>query len=159
MGSAGWHGWGAHRFVKAPLGLGKFDFEGSQLSRADMLASEVNQWSGLWKTGGGDPPPVFADVLVLPPLLPSQLMEASAAFRTATCALGGIHPKHISLLSPSAIAVLATLLEVAEAVGILPDQLANILIVLLPKVTGGLRPIGWLQSVFRVWSKARLHIF
>ena len=64
----------AHRFVKAPLGLGKFDFEGSQLSRADMLASEVNQWSGLWKTGGGDPPPVFADVPVLPPLLPSQLM-------------------------------------------------------------------------------------
>ena len=154
QGSAG----AAHRFVKAPLALGQFDLQGSHLSRSDMLDAEVEQWSGLWQHGKGTPPIAFSEVPILPPLLPGQLADASRAFKTATCALGGVHPRHIALLDGSALAVLANLLEVAEAVGILPDQLADLLIVLLPKVTWGLRPIGWYQSVFRIWIKARLHI-
>ena len=41
------------------------------------------------------------------------------------------------------------------AVGLMPKQLFATFITLLPKATGGLRPIAWAQSVFRVWSRAR----
>ena len=38
----------------------------------------------------------------------------------------------------------------------MPQQLNDVFIALIPKTDGGNRPIGWYQSLFRVWSKARL---
>ena len=148
----------AHRFVQAPNSISKFDLEGSQMSRSQHLDSEVSQRSSLWKEDAGGQPPVYPPVPLLPPLLPSQLSAASQSFKRATCALGGFHPRHIALLSDSALRALASLLEAAEAAGVLPDQISDILIVLIPMVSGGLRPIGWYHSIFRVWIKSRMHL-
>ena len=46
----------------------------------------------------------------------------------------------------------------AEAIGVLPDQLMDSFIALMPKPTGGLRPIAWCQTLARIWMKARYHV-
>ena len=49
-------------------------------------------------------------------------------------------------------------LECCEALGHTPDQVAQIIIVLLAKPNGGSRPIGLLGAIYRVWSRARRHL-
>ena len=148
----------AHRYTKAPLSLNKTDFCGTSKSRTDELQDEVSAWSLLWKEGGGTPPPVFNKVPGLPPLSVEKVVSASKSFKRGTCALGGLHPRHVALLSVEAIAALIDILEASEAVGAMPPQLMASLIALLPKASGGLRPIVWAQSIFRVWSRARLDL-
>ena len=93
-----------------------------------------------------------------PPLSVDQVVGASKSFKRTTCALGGLHPRHVALLSNDVIATLIDILEAAEAVGTMPSQLMASFVALIPKQTGGLRPIVWAQSIFRVWSRARLDI-
>ena len=148
----------AHRYTKAPLSLNNSDFNGNQKTRAQELDDEVSSWSLLWQEGAGSPMASFCSVPMLPPLAGSALVRASLSFKRGTCALGGIHPRHVALLSHGALDALAALLEAAEAVGVMPSQLLASFVALLPKQTGGLRPVVWAQSIFRVWSRARLDL-
>ena len=45
--------------------------------------------------------------------------------------------------------------DASEEEGLLPGQFLATYVALLPKPTFGNRPIGWDQSVFHVWIKAR----
>ena len=83
------------------------------------------------------------------------IIDAANSFKRGTCALRGIHPRHFALLDPSAISSLISILHLSEALGCLPPQLSAVIIALLPKPTGGERPVGWYQSLYRVWIKAR----
>ena len=145
----------AHRYSKAPLELTPIDYKGSQLSWGEELQAEVQSWSALWREGEDPPQQSFGDIPILPDLTVDQIRSASSSFRTATCALGGIHPRHIRLLSDDALCALIVILHRAEAVGTMPTQLFATFVTLLPKSSGGLRPTAWAQSVFRVWSRAR----
>ena len=145
----------AHKYVKAPLAISSRELYGTQLSRSDELTAQVDTWSQLWLEGKGPSPPTFGLVPRLPPLAPKMLVLAANTFKRATCALGGIHPRHIALLSHAALTSLIAILHSVEAWGVLPSQLCNTLIALFPKPDGGLRPIAWVQSVLRVWAKAR----
>ena len=49
-------------------------------------------------------------------------------------------------------------IEACEAAGVLPHQLLEIYIALIPKMSGGRRPIGLYPSLFRVWAKVRFDI-
>ena len=95
----------------------------------------------------------------MPKISPEQVRKASNSFKAQTCALGGIHPRHIALLGTSAIWSLITIFEAAEAVGFMPPQLFQTFIALIQKPTGGTRPIGWFQSILRVWMKVRTPVF
>ena len=43
-----------------------------------------------------------------------------------------------------------------EALGVFPEDLEQVLVALIPKPTGGERPIGLYLALFRVWSAARV---
>ena len=154
--SAGENGAGiAHKYSKLPLSINTEDIIGTNHNRKDVIDSEVIKWSALWNEGGTSPPLAYGSVPLPPPLRSSDVVRAASSFKDATCALAGIHPKHIALLNPQALDVLCTILSAAEEAGIIPRQLAKNQINLLAKRTEGVRPICWAQSVFRVWMKSR----
>ena len=131
------------------------DLVGTKLSKTEALEGHVDKWAKLWKEDRDVPKLVFGKVARLPPLSVSCFVEAAKTFKRGTCSLRGIHPRHFSLLDNSAIAALIRILHVAEAHGCLPPQLMSVIIALLPKPAGGERPVGWYQSLYRVWIKSR----
>ena len=86
---------------------------------------------------------------------PRKLAASSCKFSANTVAVNGVHPRHIALLDPAALEFLANVLDFAEALGGLPRCISDVMVALLKKVTGGFRPIGWFQSLFRIWLRAR----
>ena len=145
----------AHKFTKAPLQITTVDLQGQEKNRSQLVLDEVDAWSSLWKEQQSIPEPPFPTVPRLPSISTKSLRKAAFSFKRATCALAGIHPRHIGFLSDPALLALAQILEASEAIGTLPSQLLQVIMALLPKATGGLRPIGWCQSVARVWAKSR----
>ena len=147
-----------HKYVKASLGLNHDDYIGSKLSRAQVLDEEVVKWSRLWQEGVPVDPVDFGNVPKLAPLSVHQVQQAARSFKRKTCALGGFHPRHVALLSEDAVECLILIFHAAELLGELPPQLLETYIALLPEPTSGNRPIGWCQSLYRVWAKARSSI-
>ena len=86
----------------------------------------------------------------------SFLIGVSFGFKDRTCALAGFHPRFVGLLLDSALAELILIFDISEALGELPPQLEMTQINLLIKPQGGRRPIGWYQSLFRIWSRVRM---
>ena len=127
----------AHSFSKRPVELGVVDSVGAHRTRADVLAEEVQGWSAHWQEDLSTPPLWFGTVPKLPPLIAEDLRVASRSFKRRTCALSGLHPRHVALLSPSALNFLARIFEAAEAIGCMPQQLNDVFIALIPKTDGG----------------------
>ena len=130
-------------------------YVGTSKSKQDCLTEEVNSWSSLWNEGAAPPKLVFGDVQRLPGITRDQVYKAARSFKAATCAMGGIHPKHLALLPAGAIDALIAIMETGEEAGALPAQAMQTFVCLIDKPTGGTRPIGLYQSVFRVWGKIR----
>ena len=61
-------------------------------------------------------------------------------------------------MSDEGLKALCSILLFAEAIGVMPPQASILLMVLLPKPDGGLRPIGIFKSLFRVWARLRRSI-
>ena len=95
-------------------------------------------------------PPIDAQPLAL--LTPWALRMACSSFPTGT-GLGAdnVAPRALLRLSHAAFLALATLLMASEELGDWAAVLDLILIVLLPKTDGGLRPIGLFPTIIRVW--------
>ena len=64
-----------------------------------------------------------------------------------------MRPRHLLHLDERGLTVLAAILYVSERAGLLPVEGSNI--ILLPKPTGGERPIGLLPTIYRVWCRCR----
>ena len=92
----------------------------------------------------------------LPLLTLAQLRRASAAFsaRTSTSA-DGFHPRHFSWMPDSLLECWAVIWGIIEDTGAFPDQIARVLIPLIPKAEHGLRPIASFVALYRVASRAR----
>jgi len=58
-------------------------------------------------------------------------------------------------LGDEVLEVMCDLLALLEALGVFPEDLEQVLVALIPKPTGGERPIGLYLALFRVWSAAR----
>ena len=58
-------------------------------------------------------------------------------------------------LSDEALHILAILFEAMELSACLPRQIEKVLIALLPKSSGGFRPIGLFPAVYRLWGRSR----
>ena len=87
------------------------------------------------------------------------LREAASTFPAST-GLGWdkLHPRAIARCSDGALAALARIFLLAEAIGRWPAQVGIVLICLLPKPDGGRRPIGLLPSLIRLWMRVRLSV-
>ena len=84
-------------------------------------------------------------------------MRAAALTFPAGTGLGGdnVSPRALARLSDEALMALARILAAAEALGAWGQAVSLVLIVLLPKPDGGLRPIGLFPTIVRLWMRAR----
>ena len=119
---------------------------------------EAKGWAHQWATGDRYTQPVFdtASLTVLP-LLAVFAMRAAALTFPAGTGLGGdnVSPRALARLSDEALMALAMILAAAEALGAWGQAVSLVLIVLLPKPDGGLRPIGLFPTIVRLWMRAR----
>ena len=146
-----------HKFIKQhekPEFQSDFD---NSTCRSVHLRKQVSAWSSLW-THDTTFVPSFARVPCLPDLDIQQVRRASLSFKSNTCDIGGLHPRHVALLSDDAITMHISILHFAEAIGFMPAQAAQLVVVLIPKTDGGARPIGLFQAVFRIWAQMRKQI-
>ena len=147
-----------HKYVKKLLKTEYDKNYDDSRCRSEILAAQVGFWSNLWHPVDEQEHhgvPDLGQIPVLPPLTPSDLRKASLSFARRTCDIGGVHPRHISLLSDEALRCLICILHASESLGFLPSNVAQLVMVLFPKLDGGSRPIGLFQGLFRVWAAAR----
>ena len=128
-----------------------------------VLNHDFKQWDGLWQKLShlGDAPwragrPMGELLPVLPPLSRTELRKAASTFKHTTAAgADGLVPSQFAWLSDTLLDKVGELCTACEASGCWPSQTALALIHLIPKATGGRRPIGVLAALIRLWERAR----
>ena len=114
-----------------------------------------------WAVGAEYPPLQFdGDGVPPPPALAGALLREAATTFPAATGVGSdnIGPRACARLSDGALGALAVILMACERDGCWPLGIWFVLIVLLPKPDGGLRPIGLFPTVVRIWMRARSRI-
>ena len=85
-----------------------------------------------------------------------DIAQASRTFKNGTSStFDGLHPRHFSMLSPGGRQATAELLEFCEHTGEWPKGIDEVVISLIPKATGGTRPIGLFSGLYRLWTRVR----
>ena len=117
---------------------------------------EAEKWAKLWQEGRAYTVQLAEEECCFQSELLADALVAAACSFPADTGLGmdNIAPKALGRLSRAAMEALAHLLGQLEHLGQWTEALDLVLIVLLPKADGGLRPIGLLPTVIRVWSRA-----
>ncbi len=134
--------------------------DGTISSSVDDLMNEQRQkYRQLWKPADRPFRYVWNDEEELPAMDADQLRQAAGTFATRTSSTyDGFHPRMLGNLSGPSLDTLGVILAAVERSGIWPRQVSLIVATLLPKPTGGFRPIGLAPAVYRLWSKARRSI-
>ena len=84
-----------------------------------------------------------------------EIRDSSKSFKKRTTAVEGWHPRHFSWLSDPMLESLSAMWYVCELQLVWPEQEEELLAKLIPKASGGLRPIMWYRSMYRVFARAR----
>ncbi len=122
----------------------------------DLMDEQRRKYRELWRPAELPFRYEWGDNEELPPLDASQLRRAASTFATRTSSTyDGIHPRHVGQLSDPALDALGIILAAVERSGMWPRQVSLIVATLIPKQTGGFRPIGLAPAIYRIWSKAR----
>ena len=114
------------------------------------------------------PPPIidFSDLCDLPPLPslqknPHKLKQAACSFKKRT-GLGtcSFHPRWAALLSDDTLAWLGAFMDELENTGETAgvELVRSMLLMMIQKLDGGLRPIVLFTFFFRLWARARKDI-
>ena len=121
-----------------------------------------NKWASVWQSNEQlsgqqhDSDIIFpANSFSMTPLLvPDQLRAAARAFSTTTTTPEGWHPRHFLHLTDFQLQPLCYIFKAWELMGRfeLPDH--ALLIRMIPKMDGGIRPIGLFPALPRLWGKA-----
>ena len=156
----------AHRWCKpAPAWTAMpSDDEGFALPPQAAAESIAGVWHSLWEVDSPD-----ADLEVrtwkylceqaseqeplVPPTVNEVRMTAATFSRFTATGCDHLHPKHIGRLSVMAVQLLIDLFFAGFNLGMVPTVLHYVYIVLLPKETGGTRPIGIFSSVVRLFMR------
>ena len=151
-------------FDDADLCAGLDDGEKLHVPMCDQAAVDLEgeEWATQWNVGAEYQPLPFGDEngqQPSPDLAADMMREAAASF-PATTGVGSdnVGPRACSRLSDAALGALAAILMACERTGCWPIDLWVVLIVLLPKPDGGLRPIGLFPTPVRIWMRARAWI-
>ena len=178
---AGWHQWqtdaleagaaAAHRYIKEPAA-----WKPQTTLRTDgtitadpclLLEKQAEEWHSEWQAAPQEPVP--GELLwwasldsqankaeALGCVEPDAIRTASKRFRETTAtSIDGLHVRHFSLLCDTGLRVLSVLFLAMEASGKIPAQVRALLVILLPKPTGGTRPIDLFPAVMRLWGRCR----
>ena len=131
------------------------------LSDQACVDLECNKWADLWQTEAEYRSPEFGTLQEEPLHLLSTwaLKQAALSFPPGT-GLGAdnVAPRALTRLSDAALIALALLFRALETLGTWTAAFNLVLIVLLPKSDGGLRPIGLFPTIIRIWMRARVSI-
>ncbi len=121
-----------------------------------LLEEQRTKYAEHWRPARGPFQYCWKGGTALPRMAAATIREAALSFpwRTAST-YDGLHPRQLANLSDAALEVLATLLQIAELTGSWPPQVSLVVTVMLPKPSGGFRPIGLLPAIYRVWARAR----
>ena len=92
---------------------------------------------------------------MLPRVNEAQLAAAALSFADSTSMVDGLHPRQVAFISHQGLIALSWMFYILECLGDFPGHMATLLIRLLPKPQGGVRPIGLYSSLFRVWTRTR----
>ena len=85
-----------------------------------------------------------------------DILEGAKSFSHGTSSTyDGLHPRHFAMLSGQGRETTARLLEFFEHTGEWPDGINEVVISLIPKATGGTRPIGLFSGLYRLWTRVR----
>lgn len=119
------------------------------------------QWGVQGGTGKPRTEPAWPTVMAsLPPWVTIQSFVAACNSFPADTGLGwdGIHPKALTRLPEVLLSQLVLIMLAAGLLGQWPDLVGWVIVVLLPKIRGGRRPIGLLPMLPRIWSRTRRDI-
>ena len=139
----------------------------NRLALQKRVEDEARKWGHIWlkfagrartpwRDYGSDLLNKFPWLTVLEPIRGRDLAVHGKTFRETT-GIGSddFHPRWFGWLPTELLDNFAKLLNNAERHGVWPEQLYSILVCLIPKAEGGVRPIGLLTSLVRVWSRIR----
>ena len=73
--------------------------------------------------------------------------------KNPTVVVDWLHPRHYAMLSDDSISMLLYIARVMICIGVSPEQLDLLLMSLIPKPTGGVRPVGVYATFIRIISK------
>ena len=128
----------------------------------DVVQEDFNSWNALWQK--------LHDVATAPwrssecavteapmeRIAGNALRKSARSFKAKTAiGVDAISPCHYSWLSDELLGRVAELLMKLEVVGIWLARIAEAIVHLIPKATGGRRPVGLLPSLVRVWERVR----
>ena len=128
-----------------------------------QVDGEARKWAKEWACHEmeGISPAAWPSIVdeSLPALTTAKLREAAKTFPTET-GLGWdqVHPRILLRCSEELLEVLVGILTACEALGMWPAKIGVNMICLIPKACGGLRPIGLMPMVVRLWMRARLDV-
>ena len=130
----------------------------SPLSEQGALNKEAAAWAAQWAVGDQYQSPDFPpQLLVSPQPITLWALDTAAASFPAGTGLGAdnLAPRAVLRLGDAARLMLVQIFLAAEAIGAWSSALDLVLIVLLPKPDGGLRPIGLFPTLIRLWMRTR----
>ncbi len=128
----------------------------------DLVEHDFSEWSALWNRlrpfaaapwrGKQDD----VDSEHVPAPCPGELRQASFSFKPWTGTSNEVlSPRHYGWLSDVLLLRIGQFIVLLERMGCWPEQLMEALVHLIPKPTGGRRPIGLLASLVRLWERVR----
>ena len=140
--------------------------DGAAASPQAIVNQDFVSWNKLWQKLGSKASQPWREcngevdhLCQLPPLSCEALRKAARTFKTTTgVGVDAIVPTQYAWLSDELLGNIGKFLETVEACGCWPDQTKLSIIHLIPKQSGGKRPIGILASIIRLWDRARKHV-
>ena len=128
------------------------------LNTQQAVEAEADVWQALWTEDGGPYTLQWPEQMGPRPPQPivQELIAVCKTFPIGT-GLGWDcwHPRALCCLPDDLLDSLVKLLMAAEAIGQWPRSLALVVIAMLPKSDGGMRPIGLFPTLIRVWMRLR----
>ena len=122
-----------------------------------VVDGEAIGWAGHWAVGEAMEECAWPEEMdELEPMSVQQLRQAARSFKKES-GLGWdrLHPHAFLRLPTGLLQWLCLILTNAERLGSWDAAIGFAIVVLIPKGEGGLRPIGLLPTLIRIWSKAR----
>ena len=123
--------------------------------------AELDKWKGIWGTDRDDHGVVEWPSLIpaFAPLSVEQLRSASGALKWRTSVgMDCIHPRMYSLMPDGALVSLAGVMCLVEEAGAMPSVCKMSMLFTQKKKEGSHRLLGYLPTIYRVWTQARLDL-
>ena len=151
------------REVQRPILL-QGDLRALDASPQAVLDGEEARWREVWHRLEGKYGQPWQEAELppsqkLPPITAKQIWKAALSFSPRTGVGEDVfHPRLVAFLSEEVRSCYAQVLNTAEDTGCWPSIVSVNLIHLIPKLSGGMRPIGLMATLIRIYERVRRNL-